>query len=244
MSIHASTAGGTAERGRRSTDGGTLARISRPLPVITGKRLDGSRRVILGDQVTFATSRSAPRSCRSAPTGSPAAPTTPAAPYALRPALVRPHHRPPHPTGQLRHWPTPRAPTATNWSNRASPANRPRPPSTQRHGRPCWRQRRTGLRHRGLCVRRMDRRMGGHGAWPPERRADDPLDAHPAVVAQPDELVPLESGDEAFDARWRVLTVAGDARAQRLAADPAIRQALLAGGYLAALRPDGRRPNC
>ena len=65
----------------------------------------------------------------------------------------------------------------------------------------------------------------------------------------PDGLAQLDTGDQAFDARWRVL---GDARAQRVADDPAVRQALLAtddgddiwtaAGYLAALRPDGHRP--
>ncbi len=66
----------------------------------------------------------------------------------------------------------------------------------------------------------------------------------------PDGLTRVESGDAAFDARWRVL---GDgARAQHVADDVAVRQALLAtddgddiwiaAGHLAALRPDGHRP--
>lgn len=65
-----------------------------------------------------------------------------------------------------------------------------------------------------------------------------------------DGLTRIETGDETFDARWRVL--GEDARAQRVADDPAVRQALLgtddgddvwtAAGHLAVLRPDGHRP--
>ncbi|WP_051143980.1 hypothetical protein [Modestobacter italicus] len=68
----------------------------------------------------------------------------------------------------------------------------------------------------------------------------------------PDLLIQVPTGDELFDARWRVLANADDPRVRRLAADPAIRQALLAtddgddiwtaAGYLAAFRPDGHRP--
>jgi hypothetical protein len=68
----------------------------------------------------------------------------------------------------------------------------------------------------------------------------------------PDKLVELTTGEAAFDARWRVLSATDDAQARRLAADPTIQQALLAtddgddlwtaAGYLAALRPDGHRP--
>ncbi|MGX5655515.1 hypothetical protein ACWKWC_12140 [Geodermatophilus nigrescens] len=68
----------------------------------------------------------------------------------------------------------------------------------------------------------------------------------------PDKWVELATGDEVFDARWRVLSATDDAAARRLAADPTIVQALLAtddgddiwtaAGWLAALRPDGHRP--
>ncbi|MGY1857279.1 hypothetical protein [Modestobacter sp. SYSU DS0290] len=66
----------------------------------------------------------------------------------------------------------------------------------------------------------------------------------------PRELVQLPTDDEALDARWRFL--GGDERAVRVAADPALRQTLLAtddgddiwtaAGHVAALRPDGHRP--
>ncbi|RBY77902.1 hypothetical protein DQ239_09275 [Blastococcus sp. TF02-09] len=66
----------------------------------------------------------------------------------------------------------------------------------------------------------------------------------------PDGLARLETGDERFDARWRVL--GRDAGARQVADDAAVRQALLAtddgddfwiaAGHLAALRPDGHRP--
>ena len=66
----------------------------------------------------------------------------------------------------------------------------------------------------------------------------------------PDGLARAGSGDEAFDARWRVL--GRDSRARRVAGDPAVRRALLAtddgddiwiaAGHVAALRPDGHRP--
>jgi hypothetical protein len=68
----------------------------------------------------------------------------------------------------------------------------------------------------------------------------------------PQKLVLLRSGSADFDARWRVLSATDDEPARRVAADPAVHQALLAtddgddiwtsAGHVAALRPDGHRP--
>jgi hypothetical protein len=65
-------------------------------------------------------------------------------------------------------------------------------------------------------------------------------------------LVPVPSGDEAFDARWVLLAAEDGEAVRRLVADPAVRGLLLgtddgdefwaAAGHLAAIRPDGHRP--
>ncbi|MGY2076923.1 hypothetical protein [Blastococcus sp. SYSU DS0828] len=65
-------------------------------------------------------------------------------------------------------------------------------------------------------------------------------------------LVPMPSGDEAFDARWLLLAAEDDPRLRRLAQDPAVHALLLgsddgdefwsAAGHVAAVRPDGHRP--
>jgi hypothetical protein len=65
-------------------------------------------------------------------------------------------------------------------------------------------------------------------------------------------LVPLPSGNEAFDARWLLLAAEDTPQLRRLVQDPAV-QGLLLGtddgdefwtgaGHLAAVRPDGHRP--
>ena len=65
-------------------------------------------------------------------------------------------------------------------------------------------------------------------------------------------LVPLTSGNEAFDSRWQLLVAEDGPQVRRLAQDPAV-QGLLLGtddgdefwtgsGHLAAVRPDGHRP--
>ena len=65
-------------------------------------------------------------------------------------------------------------------------------------------------------------------------------------------LVPVPSGNEAFDARWLLLAAEDGPQVRRLVQDPAV-QGLLLGtddgdefwtgaGYLAAIRPDGHRP--
>jgi hypothetical protein len=68
----------------------------------------------------------------------------------------------------------------------------------------------------------------------------------------PTKLVQLPSGNADFDARWRILSTSDDELSRRVAADPAAQQALLAtddgddtwtaAGHVAALRPDGHRP--
>ncbi|RBY92284.1 hypothetical protein DQ244_08355 [Blastococcus sp. TBT05-19] len=65
-------------------------------------------------------------------------------------------------------------------------------------------------------------------------------------------LVPLAGGDPAFDARWLLLAGADDPRLHRLAQDPAVHALLLGtddgdefwsgAGHVAAVRPDGHRP--
>jgi hypothetical protein len=65
-------------------------------------------------------------------------------------------------------------------------------------------------------------------------------------------LVPLASGNEAFDARWLLLAAEDGPQVRRLSQDPAVQGLLLgtddgdefwtAAGFLAAVRPDGHRP--
>ena len=65
-------------------------------------------------------------------------------------------------------------------------------------------------------------------------------------------LVPMVSGNEQFDARWLLLVAEDDPRLQRLARDPGVQGLLLgsddgdefwsAAGHVAAIRPDGHRP--
>jgi hypothetical protein len=73
-------------------------------------------------------------------------------------------------------------------------------------------------------------------------------------------LVPITSGDEAFDTRWMLLAAEDGPQVRRLAQDPAVHGLLLgtddgdefwtstgpaggwAGGFVAVIRPDGHRP--
>jgi hypothetical protein len=65
-------------------------------------------------------------------------------------------------------------------------------------------------------------------------------------------LLPVPSGDEAFDARWVLLAAEDGPQVRRLAQDPAVHGLLLgsddgdefwtAAGHVAAIRPDGHRP--
>jgi hypothetical protein len=65
-------------------------------------------------------------------------------------------------------------------------------------------------------------------------------------------LVPITSGDEAFDTRWMLLAAEDSPQVRRLAQDPAVHGLLLgtddgdefwtAAGHLAVVRPDGHRP--
>ncbi|SFF06551.1 hypothetical protein [Blastococcus tunisiensis] len=65
-------------------------------------------------------------------------------------------------------------------------------------------------------------------------------------------LVPLLSGDEAFDGRWQLLAAEDGPQVRRLAQDPAVHGLLLGtddgdefwtgAGHVAAVRPDGHRP--
>ena len=73
-------------------------------------------------------------------------------------------------------------------------------------------------------------------------------------------LVPIVSGNEAFDARWLLLAAEDTPQVRRLVQDPAVQGLLLgtddgdefwtaavrggggAGDFLAAVRPDGHRP--
>ena len=65
-------------------------------------------------------------------------------------------------------------------------------------------------------------------------------------------LVPIASGDEAFDTRWLLLAAEDTPQVRRLAQDPTVHGLLLgtddgdefwtAAGHLAAIRPDGHRP--
>ena len=73
-------------------------------------------------------------------------------------------------------------------------------------------------------------------------------------------LVPIASGNDAFDARWQLLAAEDSPQVHRLVQDPAVQGLLLgtddgdefwtsaahggtwAGGFLAAIRPDGHRP--
>ena len=66
-------------------------------------------------------------------------------------------------------------------------------------------------------------------------------------------LVPLVSGNQAFDARWLLLAAEDSPQLHRVAQDPAVQGLLLgsddgdeiwsAAGHVAALRPDGHRPS-
>lgn len=66
-------------------------------------------------------------------------------------------------------------------------------------------------------------------------------------------LVPLVSGNEAFDARWLLLASEDSPELRRLAQDPTVQGLLLgsddgdefwsAAGHVAVLRPDGHRPS-
>lgn len=65
-------------------------------------------------------------------------------------------------------------------------------------------------------------------------------------------MVPIASGNEAFDARWQLLAAEDSPQLHRLAQDVALQQLLLgtddgdefwsAAGHVAAVRPDGHRP--
>jgi hypothetical protein len=65
-------------------------------------------------------------------------------------------------------------------------------------------------------------------------------------------LVPIPSGNEAFDTRWLLLAAEDTPQVRRLVQDPAVQGLLLgtddkdefwtAAGHLAAVRPDGHRP--
>jgi hypothetical protein len=65
-------------------------------------------------------------------------------------------------------------------------------------------------------------------------------------------MVPLPSGDPTFDARWLLLAAEDDPQLHRLAQDPAVHALLLGtddgdefwsgAGHVAAIRPDGHRP--
>ena len=65
-------------------------------------------------------------------------------------------------------------------------------------------------------------------------------------------LVQVPSGDAEFDTRWVLLTAADGPQVRRLVEDPVVRQLLLgtddgdelwsAAGFVAAIRPDGHRP--
>ena len=65
-------------------------------------------------------------------------------------------------------------------------------------------------------------------------------------------LLPIPSGDEHFDTRWMLLANEDSPQVRRLAQDPAVHALLLgsddgdefwtAAGHLAAIRPDGHRP--
>ncbi len=65
-------------------------------------------------------------------------------------------------------------------------------------------------------------------------------------------LLPIPSGDEHFDTRWMLLAAEDSPQVRRLAQDPAVHALLLgsddgdefwtAVGHLAAIRPDGHRP--
>ena len=65
-------------------------------------------------------------------------------------------------------------------------------------------------------------------------------------------LMPLPSGDDAFDARWLLLAAEDSPQLRRLAQDPAVHGLLLGSddgdefwsgaGHVAAIRPDGHRP--
>jgi hypothetical protein len=65
-------------------------------------------------------------------------------------------------------------------------------------------------------------------------------------------LLPVATGDPAFDTRWSLYTAEDSEAVRRLAADATVRGLLLgtddgdefwaAAGYVAAIRPDGHRP--
>jgi hypothetical protein len=65
-------------------------------------------------------------------------------------------------------------------------------------------------------------------------------------------LIPIPSGNEAFDTRWQLLVGEDGPQVRRLAQDPAVQGLLLgtddgdefwtAAGHVAAVRPDGHRP--
>jgi hypothetical protein len=66
-------------------------------------------------------------------------------------------------------------------------------------------------------------------------------------------LVPITSGDDAFDGRWQLLAAEDGAQVRRLVGDPTVQGLLLgsddgdefwsAAGHVAAIRPDGHRPS-
>ena len=65
-------------------------------------------------------------------------------------------------------------------------------------------------------------------------------------------LLPIPSGDHAFDSRWLLLAAEDGPQVRRLAGDPTVQGLLLdtddgdefwsAAGHVAAIRPDGHRP--
>jgi hypothetical protein len=65
-------------------------------------------------------------------------------------------------------------------------------------------------------------------------------------------LMPMPSGNDAFDSRWSLLAAEDDPRVRRLVQDPTVQGLLLgsddgdefwtAAGHVAAVRPDGHRP--
>ena len=65
-------------------------------------------------------------------------------------------------------------------------------------------------------------------------------------------LVPIASGNDAFDGRWQLLAAEDGAQVRRLVGDPTVQGLLLgsddgdefwsAAGHVAAIRPDGHRP--
>ncbi|TFV62220.1 UNVERIFIED_ORG: hypothetical protein E4P37_17610 [Bacillus sp. AZ43] len=85
------------------------------------------------------------------------------------------------------------------------------------------------------------------GAVPPLRLSPARLWKHGIAG-----MVPVPTGNEAFDARWQLLAGEDGPQVQRLAQDPAVQGLLLgtddgdefwtSAGFVAAIRPDGHRP--